>query len=119
MTQIILYQEEVLNKSFDDFLQGVYNSRMDSLASDLLHDGFEPQEIIAAINRALKICKTAGINSREHFYPVLTQYQGATVKDCKLSQFAYGLVLLNASENNTQTAQFQVKLITQFLNIKT
>lgn len=112
MNDIILYQAEYeLHEAIDHFLDEYYMTKMKHLASDLLKRGLEPGEIVAAVRKAVTVCRTVGIDTRRHFYPVYTQYNGAMVKDCKLSPFGFRLVLLNGPEQQLITAEFQVELL--------
>ena len=112
MSDIILYQPEYeLHEALDHFLDEYHSAKMTHLASDLLSKGIEPREIVTAVRKAVTICRTANIDTRRHFYPIYTQYQGSTVKDCKLSPFGFKLVLLNGPEQKLITAEFQVELL--------
>ena len=112
MNDIILYQPEYeLHEALDHFLDEYYMTKMHRLASDLLAKGLEPREIVSAVRKAVTVCRTAGIDTRKHFYPIYTEYKGATVKDCKLSPFGFRLVLLNGPEQQLLTAEFQVELL--------
>lgn len=116
MNDIILYQPEYeLHEAIDHFMEEYYSASMKYLASDLLREGLEPSEIVTAVRKAVNVCRTAGLETRQHFYPVYTQYKGAAVKDCKLSPFGYRLVLLNGPENRSVTADFQVELVSDYL----
>jgi hypothetical protein len=115
MSDIILYQPEYeLHEAIDHFLDEYHSTKMTRLASDLLAKGLEPREIVTSVRKAVAICRTAGIDTRRHFYPVYTQYEGATVKDCKLSPFGFKLVLLNGPEQRLITAEFQIELLRMF-----
>lgn len=109
---MILFQTEYERTgALEDFLDGYYSAHMLYLASDLLQQGLTPREVVQSIRKAITVCKNGGEDPRRHFYPIYTQYQGSIVKDCKLSKFAYQLVLLNAPEHLPAVAQFQIELL--------
>ncbi|GIV31203.1 MAG: hypothetical protein KatS3mg029_0554 [Saprospiraceae bacterium] len=97
-----------------EWLETWYAMHMNYLASDLLHFGLSPWEIQSALDRAMKVCKTAGWDVDEHFYPVYTRIGGTLFKDCRLSRQAYALTILNAPEDNPYVARFQVELVRKY-----
>ncbi len=116
MNDIILYEPEYESfESIENFLDGFHSAQMPYLASSLLDKGLSPREIVGAVRRAVNACRTAGHDPRRHFYPVYTQYRGQLVRDCKLSTFGYGLVLLNGPENQPIVAEFQTRLVEGFI----
>lgn len=118
MNNIILYEPEYESfESIDNFLDGYFSTRMPHLASSLLEKGLSPRDIVVAVRKAVNVCRTAGIDPRRHFYPVYTQYRGQLVRDCKLSTFGYGLVLLNGPEGQPVVAEFQARLVKGFMGV--
>lgn len=116
MNIVIFQAEENFNESLGDFRNLLFASNMKYLASDLLDDGLSPSTIKLAIDNAISICHTADIEIRQHFIPVYTQLDNMTINDCKLSSLGIGLVLLNAGVNNPRTAQWQLKVLRNYLN---
>ncbi|MCB0571942.1 MAG: hypothetical protein KDC66_19380 [Phaeodactylibacter sp.] len=116
MNNLILYEPELESfESIDNFMDGLFSMQMPYLASGLLEKGLSPREIVGAVRRAVNACRVAGYNPRRHFYPVYTQYQGQLVRDCKLSAFGYGLVLLNGPDGSPIVAEFQARLVKGFM----
>lgn len=113
---IVLFQPNTDgSEGFESFMDALYSTRLPFLASDLLKEGFAPADIAKALRRATTICRTSGIDLREHFKPVYTHYRDGLVKDCKLSRLAYGLVLLNSRPDQGATASWQLNLLSQVL----
>ncbi len=115
MKIVIFQEEERLEESLSSFQDLFYSRQMRYLASDLLQEGLSPKEIKDAVQRAMTSCQTAEIELRKHFSPVYTQIKGTLVNDCKLSRLGYGLVLLNADVSIPVAAQWQVKILSEFL----
>jgi len=116
--EIIVFQknenpEEAL-RNFQDFF---YSSQMKYLASDLLQEGFSATEIGQAVLKAMTTCQITDVEVRQHFIPIITEINGTLVNDCKLSQLGYGLVLLNADGNIPMVAEWQLKVLSEFLKI--
>ena len=114
---LLIYKEEnnILD-SIDNFINLYYNLHMNYLASDLLVKGFSPQQITDAVLRAMKIGKSSGIEIRKHFIPFFTQVNKEIIRDCKLSQLGYGLVLLNADAELLAVGEWQIKLLEAYIN---
>jgi hypothetical protein len=114
--EVILYREEYKNvDSIDSFLRFYYNINMKYLASDLLERGLSPKQITEAILKAIKVGKSSGLKMEKHFLPVFTQVNSEIISDCKLSQLAYGLLLLNADVDLAVVGEWQVNLLEHFL----
>ena len=111
---LVLYQQSQQNhESFDQFLDVLYSSQMNFLASDLLEEGLNASDIRDAIKRAITVARTAQLNIRQHFAPVYTQIGGELVHDCKLSRLGYSLLLINARPDSPLVSHWQLKLIRQ------
>ncbi len=114
--EVILYREEYENvDSIDRFLRFYNNINMKYLASDLLERGLSPMQIKRAILKAIKVGKSSGIQVKKHFMPVFTQVNSEIISDCRLSQLAYGLLILNADVDLTFVGELQVSLLESFL----
>ncbi len=115
MNLTVYHSTEPVNEMLEEFMDAYYGQRMPCFASDLLQEGFSPEEIMTAVRRAMVSCRSAGMDVREHFQLVYTTLQGAIVRDCKLTQFGYALVLLNGPAGNHAVAEWQVRLVNYFL----
>ena len=116
--KITIYQEtQNWEDSLEYFRELHYCSQLKWFASDLLEKGLTPAAINEAVRRAMRIAKTANLEVREHFYPLYTEYRGNLVRDCKLSELAYGLVLLNAEPDNQEVAKWQISLLERVLKL--
>lgn len=114
-SDLILFQSNYdTNESFDQFLDVLFYREMKYFASDLLEKGLSPEDIQQAVSRAMLVGKTAGLNIRKHFTIVYTQFQGALMKDCKLSKLGYAMVVLNARASSPLVANLQVQVLDHF-----
>lgn len=112
---VVLYNKNYeLNESLENFLDTYFGRQMNYLASDLLDEGLSPIEIAEAVRRAMTIGKVAEIAIRRHFIPVYTFYEGTLVRDCKLSNLGYAMVLLNAAPTTPAVAAWQMKVLGKF-----
>lgn len=101
--------------SIASFTEFYYSFRMKHLASDLLDQGLTPRQITEAVVRAMNVGKSSGMKIDQHFKPVFTGAGQQIVKDCKLSHLAYGLVLMNADVKLPVVGNFQVSVLSQYL----
>ena len=116
MIDISLYHpKESLGEALEDFLNLYHGSHMHRLASDLLKEGLSVKDIMEAVRRAMSACRTEGIDLRPHFQLVYTQVEGSLVRDCKLSDFGYALVMMNGPAGHPSVVRWQVSLASQFL----
>lgn len=116
--EVILYQNKYnTNESIESFIDLLYCSKMNYLASDLLHVGLSSSDIQDAINRALIVSINSDVKIRKHFAPMYTQVDGQVFRDCKLSEVGYSLVLLNARPDLKATGKWQMKVIANMLKL--
>jgi len=116
--EVILYREEYENvDAIDSFLRFYNNLKMKYLASDLLERGLSPKQISDAIEAAVKIANSSGIEAYKHFMPVFSGIDKDIIQDCKLSHLGYGLVLMNADTNLSVVSEFQVDVLKKYLDI--
>lgn len=114
--EIIVYHDRYYSEdSLEEFLDVLFYRGMDYFASDLLDKGLTPKDLSEAIKRSMLAGKTAGLELRRHFIPVYTQFEGALVKDCKLSKLGYALLLMNANVANPVVANWQVQVLERFV----
>ncbi|RMG82037.1 MAG: damage-inducible protein D [Bacteroidetes bacterium] len=114
---IILYKSTYeQDDAIENFTDLFFSSQMPYLASDLLDEGLSPGEITDALRRAMDSARAARLYLRRHFAPVYTQRGGSIVKDCKLSQLGYALVLLNANPTTPAVARWQVQVLRKYFN---
>lgn len=114
---LVVFQERAdVADALSNYMDLYYGRQMKYLSSDLLAEGLQPIQIQKAVQKAIAICQTAEMELRQHFMPVYTEINGVLINDCKLSQLAYGLVLLNADIYNPVTAQWQIRLMNEFLS---
>ena len=102
--------------SIEDFLDFYYSSRMKYLANDLLKKGLSPSQILEAVSRAMKIGSSAGMELRAHFMPLFTEVDKEIIRDCKLSNLGYGLVLHNADPDVGAVGKWQIKVLENYLD---
>lgn len=104
--------------SIDTFMEFYYISQMKYLASDLLIKGFSNKQISTAVSKAIKIAYHSGVEIHQHFMPFYGAVTNQIIKDCKLSDLGYGLVLLNADADIALVGDFQIGLLKTFLKNK-
>ncbi|MCB0521087.1 MAG: hypothetical protein H6577_06815 [Lewinellaceae bacterium] len=115
MIDIAIYHpNESLGEALEDFLNLYHGSHMHRLASDLLQEGFSVKDVMESVRRAMSICRTAGMDLRPHFQLVYTQLDGTLVRDCKLSDFGYALVLMNGPADHPRVASWQIRMTKYF-----
>ncbi|WP_273565722.1 hypothetical protein [Maribacter halichondriae] len=99
--------------SIAHFMDFYYSLQLRYLASDLLNQGLTPKQINDAVIKAMGIGKSSGMDLRQHFRPVFSGIDKEIISDCKLSHFAYGLVLMNAVTELSFVGNFQVDVLQQ------
>lgn len=115
--ELLIYKTDYeVPSSILNFMEFYYNSQMNYLASDLLKKGLSPEQITKAVKEALVIAKSSGMERDQHFRPVFSAINKEIIKDCKLSQLAYGLVLINADPNLKVVGNFQAKVLKHYLD---
>ena len=109
---VTLYQSRIQSSSpLNEYLNAYFAQQMPYLASDFLKKGFSPEDISEAVQRAMTICRTAGMDVRRHFQLIYTQYKNGIVQDCKLSRVGFGLVLLNGRADEKVVAKWQLEVL--------
>lgn len=115
--ELLIYKKEYNQADvIDNFLNFYYTIHLNYLASDLLDKGLSPEQISDAVIKAIKIAKSSGIEVRKNFMPVFTDINSEIIDDCKLSELAYGLVLLNADPDLSSVGELQIKVLETYLN---
>ena len=115
MIDITIYHpNESLGESLENFLHLYHGSHMHRLASDLLKEGFSVKDIMEAVRRAMSICRTGGVDLRPHFQLVYTQLDGTLVRDCRLSDLGYSLVVMNGPADHPLVARWQIRMAREY-----
>lgn len=114
--EIIIFSKEYRTAdSIAHFLDFYYGLRMKHLASDLLAKGLSPRQISEAVVRTIRVAKSSGIDTGQHFRPVFSGIDKEIISDCKLSHLAYGMVLLNADAELSVVGKWQQKVLEKYL----
>lgn len=100
--------------SIDHFMDFYYSLQMRYLASDLLDKGLSPDHISDAVVRAIRAGKSSGMDMRKHFMPVFSAINKEIIRDCKLSEMGYGLVLMNADVKIPAVGKWQTKVLEEY-----
>jgi hypothetical protein len=117
--EVIVFQKQYPNNdAVQSFINSVYQKGMTRLASDLLANNVQPDDIKLAVKKAILSIEKAGIDSKKHFQPVISVKKGQSFLDCRLSKLGYSMVLLNAEPKSEYIANFQVNLANQVINLK-
>lgn len=115
--ELVIYTERYdVTDAVQNFMDFYYAINMKHLASDLLEKGLSPEQITAAITKAVKIANSSGVETYKHFMPVFSGIQQQIIQDCKLSDLGYGLVLINAAVNLPVVGEFQVNVLKKYLD---
>jgi len=99
---------------FDELEEAMIHRMLQFKATSLHEAGFDTfEELNEAIERAMRVCRNAGIPVREHFKSVYIsdENEHLVIQDWMLSRFAYLLVMLNGMPENPMVGQLQVRLI--------
>jgi len=114
--EVIIYQKNYnRNESIERFFDLLYSNEMNHFASDLLHEGLSIDDIQNAINRAVLVGISSGLNIRKHFAPMYTKVNQQIFRDCKLTKVGYALVLINARPDSKVTGKWQMTVISNML----
>ena len=97
------------------FMDFYYSLHMTYLASDLLEKGLSPKQISDAVIKAINIGKASGLELNQHFKPVFSGIEREIINDCKLSNLAYGLVMMNADVELSVVGDFQLSVLKSYL----
>jgi DNA-damage-inducible protein D len=110
--EIIIYEESRGTDPMEEFIEKIHDAQLRYLASELLSFGINDiSEIEAAVNRALHVCRAAGLPAKHHFKPVYVYDRGGILADWRLSALGRKLVLLNANPENPYVARLQLELV--------
>ncbi|MFT6796846.1 MAG: hypothetical protein ACJART_001992 [Maribacter sp.] len=114
--EITMFKKEYNSAdSIAHFMDFYYSLSLKYLASDLLDQGLSPKQITDAVVKAINVGKASGLELNKHFRPVFSAIDKEIIRDCKLSHFAYGLVLMNADVALQVVGDFQVSVLNQYL----
>jgi hypothetical protein len=100
--------------SVQNFMNFYYSSSMKHLASDLLDEGLLPGQISEAISAAITAAKASNIEICKHFMLVYSGIDRTIIRDCKLSDLVYGLVIINADSSLCSISKFQVEVLNTY-----
>ncbi|WP_136481560.1 hypothetical protein [Cognatitamlana onchidii] len=103
------------NKGIDYYLKSYYFSKMPYTASELLDKGVPSKDIINAVKEAIRVMVLLDVDTEKHVSKFYSQYKGLLFKDCKLSELAYALVLLNLNNETMYAANIQLTIAEYFL----
>ncbi|MCK0131614.1 hypothetical protein MWU59_08870 [Flavobacteriaceae bacterium F08102] len=115
--ELLIYNSTyVEDEPLENFKNFQYALNMKHLASDLLEKGLRPEQISEAFTTAIAVANASGIPVKKHFMPVYSAINKEIIHDCKLSHLAYGLVLMNADLSAAVVREFQIGVLTNYLN---
>lgn len=102
-------------EDFEDLmlsLQFKYNTIHLALA------GIEPDDILASITRAMKICRLNGIDTTHHFRSlyIFDDDRANTYCDWRMTRQGFTLAVLNASNPNEAIARCQWELVNKLVS---
>jgi hypothetical protein len=96
-------------KNFEDILVA---KKLKHLASELTVLGIDdPDEINEAIEKAITVCRIAGVPVAENFKPVYFCKNSKIYRDWRLSGLAFKLAVINSDIRHKAVSVTQVELI--------
>ncbi len=96
-------------KNFEDVLTA---RKLTHLASEMALLGIEdPEDINEAIEKAIMVCKRAGIRAADHFKPVYFCKNSKIFRDWRMSDFAFKLAIINADIRYKVVSVTQVEMV--------
>ena len=111
MREVIIYNYDPVPQGIKNFEEIRITQKLRHLATELAFFGIEdPAEIMEAIEKAVKICQTAGIPVTENFKPVFFCKKNNIFLDWRLSDLALKLTILNAGIHHDIVCKTQVSL---------
>lgn len=116
MELLIYTREYEQSDAIQSFLSFYHSLNMKYLASDLLKKGLSPKQISDAVEIAINVANSSGIEAHKHFMPVFSGIDQDIIQDCKLSHLGYGLVLINADAHLPVVSEFQVDVLKRYLD---
>ncbi|MEO9870585.1 hypothetical protein [Ekhidna sp.] len=100
-----------------DFIEAIRNREFLYRASSLMETDEQFDQMVEAVNRAMKACLLRKIPIHDHFQGIyLTNAKThETIQDWKLSRLGYVLVILNGDPRNQLVAKTQIELAKSLL----
>ncbi|MEP1094192.1 MAG: damage-inducible protein D [Cyclobacteriaceae bacterium] len=107
------------NPSIEAFRNAVEDMRFIFKASRLCEAGMtSSEELIRAVEQAMKVCIISGIPVRNHFkaFYIADEGQHDMTRDWKLSKLGFALVMLNGDAENPMVGKLQLELIRKYIS---
>ena len=107
--EITLYSTEHNESAPDEFEAAVHESMLRYSIRHIVLAGITSQEdVMEALQRAMRVCSLAGINSRHHFRQifVVDETTGATHADWLMSKTGLNLTLMQTPALNENIARW-------------
>jgi hypothetical protein len=97
----------------EDFEEVIHTAAFKYDTRHLALSGLEPQEIMKAISRAMKVCRLNGIDPAEHFRSlyIFDEDNHNTYCDWRMTRQGFALVVINTPATNPAIASWQWQLI--------
>ncbi len=117
MRELVIYNYDPTPEVIRDIEEMLINRKLRHLATDLALFGIDrPEEITEAIERAIEVCRMAGVPVAEHFKPVFFCRNNKVFRDWRLSDLALKLAIINAGIDHEFVCLTQVDLVRRSLN---
>lgn len=110
---VVLYETNDYLNHLRDFEDAIYNSKFHySLRNLTFAENSLPENCLEALQKSLRICQLAGIESRHHFKKVYVyDLESQTIViDWRMSQEGFNLIIMQFSSHNENTAHWLWKL---------
>jgi hypothetical protein len=116
MREIVIYNYDTIPEKIRIFEEVLVDRRLRHLATELALFGIkDPAEIMEAIEKAMKVCQTAGVPVAENFKPVFFCKRNNIFRDWRLSDLAMKLAILNAGIHHEIVSRTQVDVVKRSL----
>jgi hypothetical protein len=115
MSTLHIARYEVVNHhELDDFVEALHHIQFKYSSRQLMLAGLSPDDIPAAIGRAMKVCRLNDVDTTDHFRTmyVFNKQTGTTYRDWRMTREGFMLAIMNTPANTLQLARWQWELIT-------
>ena len=112
MESIVEYSYTTIPEVIKNFEDILVTRKLTHLASEMAMFGIDDAgEIKKAIEKAVTVCRMAGVPVAENFKPVYFCKNGKVFRDWRLSDFAFKLVIINTDIKYKVVSMTQVGLV--------
>jgi hypothetical protein len=102
-----------IHDSIDEFEEMLHHIEFTHSTGQLALAGLTPDDIDAAVGKAMKICRLNGIDPSEHFNSlyIFDEKNGDTYCEWRMTDQGFALAIINAAHTNTAIAHWQWEFV--------